>query len=381
MSQLQLNLEKAIEEFKKMAQEISDGERQVPISHGNTESVTVTRNKVAAALNTIFPINAATLQDHFINLMPTLAICSSPKAFRTAWDLRSKTLSIHDTEAVSNDGGQLIPVNENDRLLKCEQQGVVLGAEKKLIMAIRHSEGNYDDILDELGRFTYQPPRDTSGMLRYRWCQFLSKKIGIPYLIIAIMWFEYKLSSEINQLFILAPAKIIDFNDDLEDINKAIHHPLKLQLVSRSEAYESINLIKSFGTDDLGIDVRIPISDALAREWSYDKINSTRKGRQIKEWAQKTGKKCPGEICQHKHFSSLRSQDIAFGHIISQKWSSAFTFILDKVHHPDNLYLTCKPCNSSLSDNFPDKTLKTKVSEEGTIGDWIRNFEKEIRDH
>jgi hypothetical protein len=33
MSQLQRNLEKTIEEFKKMAQEIFDGERQVPISH------------------------------------------------------------------------------------------------------------------------------------------------------------------------------------------------------------------------------------------------------------------------------------------------------------------------------------------------------------
>jgi len=53
MSQLQLNLKKAIEEFKKMVLEISDGPRQVPVSHGNTESVTVTKSKVATALKTM----------------------------------------------------------------------------------------------------------------------------------------------------------------------------------------------------------------------------------------------------------------------------------------------------------------------------------------
>ena len=46
----------------------------------------------------------------------------------------------------------------------------------------------------------------------------------------------------------------------------------------------------------------------------------------------------------------------------------------------DNLYLTCKKCNSSLSDNFPDKKLKKNITNTGTIGDWLRNHEKQIRE-
>ena len=112
------------------------------------------------------------MQKHFEELSPSISLCSQPKAFRTAWGLRSKTLSVQDAEAIINDGGQLIPVNKNSRLLSCEMQGVVLGNQKRLVLAVRHSEGNYDDSLDELGRFVYQPPRDTSGMLRYRWFNY-----------------------------------------------------------------------------------------------------------------------------------------------------------------------------------------------------------------
>ena len=86
------------------------------------------------------------------------------------------------------------------------------------------------------------------------------------------------------------------------------------------------------------------------------------------------------KICNHVFFRDLETKHIAFGHIISQNWSTAFTFVNDKVHHPDNLYLTCNKCNSSLSDSFPDKDLKKEIEKTGTIGDWLRLYEKEIRD-
>ena len=78
-------------------------------------------------------------------------------------------------------------------------------------------------------------------------------------------------------------------------------------------------------------------------------------------------------------FKDLRLSDIAFGHIISQNWSRAYTFMLNKVNHPDNLYLTCKSCNSSLGDMFPDKNFRDKIVKTGTIGDWLRKSENEIR--
>ncbi|MBU3565992.1 hypothetical protein [Polynucleobacter sp. MWH-HuK1] len=364
---------------------IEDGIRQIPVSSSTSESVNITKNKVLTAFSTLtkgkdIKALSDSIQDHFNELSPSIALCSSPKGFRTAWGLRSKTLSMQDAEAIVNDGGQLIPVNDNSRLLSCEQQGVVLGPEKKLVLAVRHSEGNYEDSLDELGRFTYQPPRDVSGMLRYRWCQFLSQKLKVPYVVLVIMWFEYRLNNKMNQLFILAPAKIIDCDEDLINLNESVHRPLKLQLIPRHEAFATLNLIKSLNSDNIDIDVRAELPEALAREWSYDKINSTEKGKQLKRWAQRNSISCPGSKCDHIPFRELKNSDIAFGHIVSQNWSSAFTFMLDKVHHPDNLYLTCKTCNSSLSNNFPEPKLREQIVKQGTIGDWLRLHEHKIRE-
>lgn len=373
-----------ITEFEEKISHIEAGDRPVPVTTSESNDVRITKGKIDSAFKTFTKRTnissfSDSLQNHFSEISPSLVLCSSPKGFRTAWGLRSKTISIQDAEAISNDGGQLIPVNKDFRLLKCEQQGVVLGPEKKLLLALRHSEGNYDDSLDELGRFVYQPPKDVSGMLRYRWCQFLSSKLNVPYVVLVVMWFEYRLDKKLNQLFVLAPAKIIDFEDDLNDLNASIHKPLKLQLIPRHEANAAINLIKSLNNESMDIDVRPELTEALSREWSYDKIATTGKGKQIKNWAKSKGLKCPGELCNHKSFSEIESRDIAFGHIVSQNWTSAFTFMLDKVHHPDNLYLTCKHCNSSLSDNFPDKELKTAVTAQGTIGDWLRFDELGIR--
>lgn len=385
MKHLDKELLSCLTEFKEKIQLINDGVRQVPVSGSNYEPVDITKSKVQTAFNTLtkasdVKVLSDSIQNHFNELAPSLVLCSSPKGFRTAWGLRSKTLSIQDAEAIANDGGQLIPVNENSRLLSCEQQGVVLGPEKRLVLAVRHSEGNYDDSLDELGRFTYQPPRDVSGMLRYRWCQFLSQKLKVPYVVLVIMWFEYRLNNKLNQLFVLAPAKIIDCNDDLANLNESIHRPLKLQLIPRHEALSTLNLVKSLNSENIDIDVRAELPEALAREWSYDKINSTEKGKRLKKWAQRNLMACPGSKCNHVLFQDLKNSDIAFGHIVSQNWSSAFTFMLDKVHHPDNLYLTCKTCNSSLSNNFPEPGLRGQIVKSGTIGDWLRLHEQSIRE-
>ena len=109
------------------------------------------------------------------------------------------------------------------------------------------------------------------------------------------------------------------------------------------------------------------------------KINSSEKGKKIKRFAAKRGKLCPGSLCNHIKFAQLTTRNIAFGHIISQKWTQTFNFLLEKRDHPDNLYLSCQKCNSSLSDNFPDAELRNEIVTRGTIGDWLRESEKTIR--
>lgn len=118
---------------------------------------------------------------------------------------------------------------------------------------------------------------------------------------------------------------------------------------------------------------------SLAREYTFDRINSSQKGRKIKRWAQRRGPSCPGTLCNHIKFDQLDSRKIAFEHIVSQEWVRSFTFLLEKKDHPDNLYLTCQKCNSSLGDRFPDSKLRNEIETRGTIGDWLRRDQQGIR--
>ena len=383
-SQLQAVLQMATTKFRdKALSEINEGNRRVPGARGD-EDVVVTNNKVQTALKMICPAGQISLltkdfSTHFEELQRFIPLCSTVKAFRTAWNLRSQTLSHFDADVIVNEGGQVIPLNRGSRIFECIQQGMELGPNKRLPFAFRHSEGNYDDNLDEMGNFTYQPPRDVSGMLRYRWCQMLSREMPVPFIVLVIMWFKYRLNDSLNHLFVTAPAKVTSYDEDLQDLDKSLHNPLKLQLISRTDAYSAINLLQALNDARLEIRARRPLPDEVAREFSYDKLATSTKGKKLKTWAQSSGKRCPGARCRNKPFNGINPRDIGFGHVISQNWSRAFNFLLDKIDHPDNLYLTCKSCNSSLNQNFPDSGLRTEIEKQGTIGDWLRTSIEGIR--
>jgi len=380
-SKLYQKLKIASKEFRsKVLSEVHDGERIIRRA-GERKVIRVNKRNLETVTRAICSSRTNSLRDNFLTHIDILrkyaSYCSSPKSFRTAWDTRSKQLNPYDADTICNEGGQLVPLVSGSRLFECGQQGVVLGPKKRFILGIRHSEGNYKDKLDDLGRFTYQPPCDTSGMLRYRWCQYLSKTLDLPYILLVIIWFEHKISSKITHAFMIAPAKIIDYKKDLENLNKSFHRPLKLQIIMRSEALSALHLLTALNTTDLAIETRSIMDERKAREWAYDQIHASAKGRQIKKWAKSTGKKCPGGC--NREFRDMDLSTISFGHVISQDWAYAFNYLIEKIHHPDNLYLTCKSCNSSLSSNFPDRQLTDRIAESGTIGDWLRANEHHIR--
>ncbi len=363
-------------------------ERDYTISSpGDKKIVHVTNSQIKSALRKICPLLIDELEsdikNHFEIVRNYIQFCSSPQSFRTAWDLRSETLSPYDADRLIKEGAQLIPQNRESRIFQYIQQGNELGPKQRLLLGVRHSEGNYDDKLNEVGQFQYQPPNNTTGMLRYRWCQYLAEQFKGGFIILAIMWFKTKINEDINHVFIISPVKIIEMEKDLGNIGDTLQNPLNLQLISRQDALSSINHIFTLAEPESEYEKRFPLEDRLAREFSYDKIKATSKGRNIKRWAQTTGKRCPGTHCknaqQNIEFKDLKLSEIAFGHIISQKWASTFPFLSESVNHPDNLYLTCRNCNSSLNFQFPDKQLRDRIEKTRTIGDWLRNHEQEIR--
>lgn len=127
---------------------------------------------------------------------------------------------------------------------------------------------------------------------------------------------------------------------------------------------------------------RPALSEALENEWNYKSITSGKKSSIIKKWAKTTSQKCPdGRKCGGILFSKLPLKDIAYGHIISQSFCKTFPHMYDNVHHPDNLYLTCKSCNSSLGGKNADDDLVTRVkNQSGTVGDWLRNYMNDIQE-
>ena len=381
-SQLESKVDKITKEFfQKAKSEISSKTYYIK---GKPKGVKVTKQRIVNSVQQVCSIGNSqkvTLDmiDHFEYLEKLLPFCSSPKAFRTAWDMRSNILNKYDADLLANQGAQLNPNNKNLRIFQAVQQGVELGKNKRLVTFVRHSEGNYEDELDNLGRFTYQPPTDVTGMIRYRWCQFLSKKLQIPYVVIVVMWFEHRVSNSSNLVFIAAPAQIIKFDGDLKNLGKSLSKPVTLQLINRTDAYDAINLLNSLNQTAIHNQTRTPLQVSLAREFSFPRINSSAKGKSIKRWAKKRGLSCPGTLCNHVKFDSLPLNQIAFGHIISQEWIRSFTFLLNNKDHPDNLYLTCQRCNSSLGENFPDRRLKEQIEKMGTIGDWLRKDSNGIR--
>lgn len=125
---------------------------------------------------------------------------------------------------------------------------------------------------------------------------------------------------------------------------------------------------------------RPALTKTLEKEWNYKSITRGKKSLIIKDWAKNTNQKCPdGRKCGGVRFKELSNSNIAYGHILSQDFTKTFPHLHNQVHHPDNLYLTCKSCNSSLGGNNADKELINRIkNESGTIGDWLRNYIKEI---
>jgi len=362
----------------KAISEIKEGPYPVQVSPTEEKMVAVTKRSIENGLKIICPPDtkklASDIMSHFRELQIFIPFCSSPKSFRSAWDLRSEDLNKHTADRLVNEGAQLIPENIiSERFFPVkDEQGVGLDTKQRLVTEVRHSKGNYDDRLDDLGIFTYQPPRTAPGMLRYRWCEYLSSELNFSYVLIASMWLNYKISEENNiKVFIIVPAQIINPKKNLRDLSKTLQNPLELQTMNRADAYLSLNVLESLYNSTTEIKIREPLPKSFEEQWAYDEIHDSKKGKEIIKWYRENARKCPG--CG-RLFSEFRGGDIAFGHIISQDWAGTYQHHSSTVHHPDNLYVTCKNCNSSLGNSFPNKeqTSQESILKDGTIGDWIR---------
>ena len=379
MNLFEKRINSLIDEFNdKVEAEIKEGEYQVATPEAS-EPVNVDKNNLKNASKILFSSSNSHITDdiilHFNELEKLIPFSSTPKAFHSAWELRTNNLNKFAAGRLASEGAQLIPENKISNIFGIrDQQGVMLGPNKRLIIGVRHSAGNYDDELDDL-RFTYQPPRTVPAMLRYRWCEFLSNNLEIPFTMLAVMWLWYSIDNKTKiPIFITAPAQIVNAEKNLKDLGKSLNNPLELQIVNRAEVYKSIHRFESMQKTLTEIRFRSDLDVRLAEEWSFEEIHTSKKGKEIKKWFKDNDKICPGSKCGHVQFDEISDSEIGFGHIIPQDWAITFPHYQTILHHPDNLYLTCNKCNSSLGSSFPNKTniSQEDIEKAGTIGDWLR---------
>lgn len=155
--------------------------------------------------------------------------------------------------------------------------------------------------------------------------------------------------------------------------------PMLLKPLGENDARTKINLIRAIADhsdDDDPYDVRTRLlTPEEVRKWSYTSINEPQR-KMLWDCIITHGIKC-GHHDDSRISITCRGinsmGDMHVGHILSQKWSKSYQVFSESVHHPDNLYLSCKSCNSSLSYGGPSRDVLQYLNENFlTIGDLLR---------
>ena len=367
-------------------------------------------NKVnlTTALNTVCPPSNSNKhkehRDAIINLLDTIkfdiGLSSSNLAFRRAWNSNSDELSQAEIDSIANEGGQLIPAQppHSHRLYrepKMQESGLIkfpTGNGPKILRAVRHIPGNYEDALSVFGELYYQTDKDAAGIFYYRFMEELSKEFQVDFPIQLLTRFKtpipnnpilQKHKDRIKFFFVTTFASVSCNDHPIWDIDW-YKTPLHLKLTSINDIRKNINYISELSINPhSGFKIRTPLRTNLENDWSYDKIssNNLKRGKAIRKWAQSVKLRCPDG--SHKNCKKTLDQETNFskihiGHIISQYWAQAYSFLNqfpnNAVNHPDNLYLSCSSCNQSLNKNFPSNNTRSKIESEGlTVGDLLRN--------
>ena len=93
-----------------ISKNFTDGIREIPRPNGS-KKIDISKTKLLSVLSSLIPSKINRYNDQFIeNIMSIrsyLSFCSTPKAFRTAWDLRSLELNSQDAEIILNQENML----------------------------------------------------------------------------------------------------------------------------------------------------------------------------------------------------------------------------------------------------------------------------------
>lgn len=169
-------------------------------------------------------------------------------------------------------------------------------------------------------------------------------------------------------------------NETKEIYGHRMLYPLLAKPLTPEEIQTKINLTLTLLNHKDGIDPYKVRSRALTSKeitkWNYKAIEGNKSKRQllwdcIVNYQIKCGHHKDDSTTQCRGIN--KQSDLHIGHILSQHWANSYNIFQESVHHPDNLYLACQSCNSSLNFGCPSRTVLQYINDENlTLGDLIR---------
>ena len=249
-----------------------------------------------------------------------------------------------------------------------------------------------------------KPSKGPTDVVNFRFLEFLSEELfpnndsGVIFqLVVKLVKDKLKLkienkSKEINEEYatsmITSYCEILThrrwwegpINETEEIYGHKMLYPLLAKPLTIEEIQTKINLTLALLNHKDGVDPYKVRSRSLTSEeiskWNYKAIVGNKDKRKLLwDCISNYNIKCG----HHKDDTTTpcsginKPSDLNVGHILSQHWANAYHIFQKSVHHPDNLFLTCKNCNSSLNFGCPSRTVLQYVNEENlTIGDLLR---------
>lgn len=425
LSELEITLGQATKDFRKKVQNEIVNRKFSKLCQGVTKKIIISNNDMKRKhLPKVCPekINPDEFVQHFEDLEPYTQFSSSIESFTKLSTMKFTTrkkipyLDKLQVEELRKSGARLHTLREkNDMVFDSRQRGVQFGNQNSksvsgLIRTIGSKSGMYEDEFSPDGFFLYEPPCQPSGMLRFRWIQFLKQKYNIPMFFLLVRWFG--LDSPINDktirqsheaqkgkmAFMIIPVTVVTsevqkknwlffskgkkLSVDIDNIGKSIERPLPLQMIEPEECFQTIYNLKIMKRWNLQFKNRPDLPPNLIKYYDYDALKGTELERKLEKWAKDNGKRCPdGTKCNNKRFDDPTIGVLHLGHIISQNWCDAFKLGDSFKNNPYNLYLSCGSCNAALNKFFPNNNLQDRLDKEkATIGDWAIQHDSAIRE-
>ena len=327
---------------------------------------------------------------------------STPNSFMYAYrELVGIELDVSDLWQIKELGANILPLDPSVRyrppehahsVFRTSMQGFRYypkGGGDNIIRA-GTAQGQYKDKA-QLETIFYDTALNVKSLIQCRFIEFLSEVLFensdsglIIQMVAKLDVITDNGSEEYSTSNVMSFCEVVPFSrwpPEIKEYEKKIYgHPMLMPLLlkplSHNKARKKLSIIQDLSKENSHFDIRATsLTQEQEKRWNYNNIKPNSSQRKaLAEYIRKNEPKCGhhDDDCTKK-CNGMSIKNFQVGHILSQSWSQSYHVFKESVHHPDNLYLSCGPCNASLNQGGPSKTVLKYLNRNYlTLGDLLR---------